>query len=296
LTSNSLSTAAVKECALFARLEQLDSLLVALSGGADSAYLAWAAHKALGTRALAVTALSGSFSAFDREQCERLVRHAGLRHRFMETREFSNPLYVANHADRCYHCKAELFERLDSLAAELGLRAVAYGINADDTHDFRPGHRAAAEHQVLSPLLDAELTKSEIRMLSRRAGLPTWDRPASACLSSRIPFGTRVTPEALRQVEAAEHALRAMGFRQLRVRYFGAHARVEIAPEELPRAQSPAVAAEIERRIRAAGFATVEIDPRGYRQGALHENRRDELRVSPATIPEHSSRGLRSNE
>jgi uncharacterized protein len=183
-----------KQRSLLASLRALDSLLIALSGGADSAYLAWAAHSALGERALSITALSASFSQHDREQAIDFVRSVGLRHEFIETREFDNPAYVANSADRCYYCKDELFDRMESLARERGFSAIAYGINADDTHDFRPGHRAAHEHRILAPLLDAKLSKAEIRMLSQRAGLSTWDRPASACLSSRIPYGIAVTP------------------------------------------------------------------------------------------------------
>ena len=260
-----------KESRLLARLAGLPSLLVALSGGADSAYLAWAAHRALGPRALAVTALSPSFSAYDREQVEILVPVAGLRHEFVETQEVENPLYAANHPDRCYFCKDELFTVLDRLAAERGIAAVAYGINADDTGDFRPGHRAAGEHQALSPLLDAGLRKAEIRALSRRAGLPTWDRPASACLASRIPYGSEVTPEKLAQVERGEAALRELGFRQFRVRHHGELARIEIAPEEMARALDGAMVQEMARRLRAAGFLYVTLDLEGYRQGALNE-------------------------
>jgi len=259
-----------KEQRLIERLGKLDSLLVALSGGADSAYLAWAAHVALGERALSITALSASFSAHDRQQVEAFVLHAGLGHEFIATGELGNPLYVANRADRCYHCKNELFEQMDRLAAARGFAAIAYGINADDTHDFRPGHRAAAEHSVLAPLLDAEMAKADIRELSRRAGLPTWDRPASACLSSRIPYGTAVTPETLGKVERGEAALREMGFRQFRVRYYGELARVEIAVDELPRALEPAMARRITERLKQAGFPAVELDPQGYRQGSLN--------------------------
>jgi len=264
-------TAIEKESRLLARLAGLPSLLVALSGGADSAYLAWAAHRALGPHALAVTALSPSFSAYDREQVEILVPVAGLRHEFVETQEVENPLYAANHPDRCYFCKDELFTVLDRLAAERGIAAVAYGINADDTGDFRPGHRAAGEHRALSPLLDAGLRKAEIRALSRRAGLPTWDRPASACLASRIPYGSEVTPEKLAQVERGEAALRELGFRQFRVRHHGELARIEIAPEEMARALDGAMVQEMARRLRAAGFLYVTLDLEGYRQGALNE-------------------------
>ena len=262
--------AAEKESRLVARLGELPSLVVALSGGADSAYLAWAAHEALGPRALSVTAVSPSFPAYDREQVELLVRTAGLRHEFVETHELENPQYAVNRPDRCYHCKDELFTVLARLAAERGIAAVAYGINADDTGDFRPGHRAAGEHQVLSPLLDAGLTKQEIRSLSRQAALPTWDRPASACLSSRIPYGSAVTPEKLAQIEDAEAALRQMGFRQFRVRHHGELARIEIAAEELPRALDAEVLRQMGQRLRAAGFLYVTLDVEGYRQGSLN--------------------------
>jgi len=259
-----------KQARLAARLGELPSLVVALSGGADSAYLAWAAHCAMGERALSVTALSASFPAYDREQVEALVRSAGLRHEFIETQELDNPLYAANRADRCYHCKDELFSVLGRLAAERRFAAVAYGVNADDTSDFRPGHRAAGEHAVLSPLLDAGLTKAEIRALSRRAGLATWDRPASACLSSRIPYGSEVTPEKLAQIERGEAVLRELGFRQFRVRHHGDLARIEIAAEEMPRALDAGVVREIGQRLRGIGFLYVTLDLEGYRQGSLN--------------------------
>ena len=259
-----------KEASLFETLRQHSSLLVAFSGGADSAYLAWAAHRAIGHRALSVTALSASFSRHDRECAERFVRAASIRHEFIETQEFNNPLYIANHADRCYHCKDELFACLESLARARGFFSIAYGINADDTRDFRPGHRAAQEHRVLSPLLDARLTKSEIRHLSRLAGLDTWDRPASPCLSSRIPYGTRVTPELLASVERAEDAVRRFGFRQFRVRAFGADARIELAQDELDRGLAPEMSDALIAVVKSAGFSTATIDPAGYRQGSLN--------------------------
>jgi pyridinium-3,5-biscarboxylic acid mononucleotide sulfurtransferase len=260
-----------KENLLFARIAEIPSLIIALSGGADSAYLAWAAHEALSTGALSVTALSPSYSAHDRAIVEEFVRQRSLRHEFIETHEMENPSYRANAADRCYFCKNELFSALDKLAHTRGFAAVAYGVNADDTLDFRPGHRAATEHQVLAPLLDAALSKSEIRLLSRRAGLPTWDRPASACLSSRLPYGTEVTPERLGLVERGEAELRALGFRQFRVRLHDKLARVEIAPDEMPRALAPEMAAAIADRLKAAGFTYVALDLEGYRQGSLNE-------------------------
>ena len=259
-----------KQAGLLESLRALDSLLVAFSGGADSAYLAWAAHSAMGARALAITALSASFSAHDHEQAERFVRATGIRHEFIETSEFENPLYVANNADRCYFCKDELFGRMEAIASERNFRAIAYGLNADDTHDFRPGHRAAHEHRVLAPLLDAGLNKAEIRSLSRLAGLATWDRPASACLSSRIPYGTPVTPELLGKIERGEAALRELGFRQFRVRAHGELARIELAPEELERGLDPELARRMAARLKDAGFAFVALDLEGYRQGSLN--------------------------
>jgi pyridinium-3,5-biscarboxylic acid mononucleotide sulfurtransferase len=260
-----------KENLLLARLAEIPSLIVALSGGADSAYLAWAAHETLGPRALSVTALSPSYSAHDRGIVEEFVGKLGLRHEFIETHEMDNPAYRANATDRCYFCKDELFSVLDNLAKSRNFVAVAYGVNADDTLDFRPGHRAATEHQVLAPLLDARLSKAEIRLLSRRRGLPTWDRPASACLASRLPYGTEVTPERLGLVERGEAALRALGFRQFRVRVHDQLARIEISPDEMSRALSPEMARAIAGRLKAAGFAYVALDLEGYRQGSLNE-------------------------
>lgn len=259
-----------KELSLKRALAELPSLIVALSGGADSAYLAWAAHATLAERALSVTALSASYSAHDRAVVEDFVRHVGLRHEFIETHEVDDPRYRANSADRCYFCKDELFRVLDTMAQERGFAEIAYGINADDTSDFRPGHRAASEHLVLAPLLDAGLRKAEIRELSKRAGLPTWDRPASACLSSRVPYGTEVTPERLALVERGEAALRELGFRQFRVRLHDQLARVEIAPEEMARAMSAEMSACIAARLKAAGFTYVALDLEGYRQGSLN--------------------------
>jgi uncharacterized protein len=234
--------------------------------------LAWAAQRALGERTLSVTALSPSFSAYDRAMVEDFVSKLDVHHEFVETHEMDNPAYRANAADRCYYCKDELFDVLDKLAIERKFEAVCYGVNADDTLDFRPGHRAASEHQVLAPLLDARLTKAEIRMLSERAGLPTWDRPASACLSSRLPYGTEVTPERLALVERGEAALRELGFRQFRVRLHDKLARIEISPEEMPRAFSEDMAAKMAQMLKKAGFTYVALDLEGYRQGSLNES------------------------
>ncbi|HEX8765169.1 MAG TPA: ATP-dependent sacrificial sulfur transferase LarE [Candidatus Acidoferrum sp.] len=260
-----------KENVLLSSLAETPSMIVALSGGADSAYLAWAASRALGNRALSVTALSPSFAAHDREIVDQLVKKLALGHEFIETHEMENPAYRANRPDRCYFCKDELFSVLDNLARSRGFAAVAYGVNADDTLDFRPGHRAATEHKVLAPLLDAGLCKSEIRSLSQRAGLPTWDRPASACLASRVPYGTEVTPERLALIERGEAALRELGFRQFRVRVHDNLARVEISQDEMRRALSQEMATAISERLRSAGFAYVALDLQGYRQGSLNE-------------------------
>jgi uncharacterized protein len=264
------SQALAKQEKLFTALRGLDSVLVAFSGGADSAYLAWSAHQALGEGALAITALSASFSRHDREQAEAFIAATGLHHEFIETRELENPLYVANNADRCYHCKDELFDQMDVLARTRGFAAIAYGINADDTRDFRPGHRAAHEHHVLAPLLDAQLDKAEIRFLSQQAGLATWNRPASACLSSRVPYGSAVTPELLEKIDRAEAVLRALDFRQFRVRAHGELARIEIAPDELARGFEPDVSRRISEGVKSAGFVFVTVDLEGYRQGSLN--------------------------
>jgi uncharacterized protein len=271
LDDSSALSSEQKESQLLARLAELPSLIVALSGGADSAYLAWAAHRALGNRALSVTAISPSYSTYDREQLTAFVQKSAIHHEFVETHEMENASYRANAGDRCYFCKDELFSVLDQLAAARNIAAMAYGVNADDTLDFRPGHRAATEHKVLAPLLDVRLRKSEIRELSRRAGLPTWDRPASACLSSRLPYGTEVTAERLALIDRAEAALRDLGFRQFRVRLHDKLARVEIAQDELPRAMTPEMAAAIATRLKAVGFLYVSLDLEGYRQGSLND-------------------------
>ena len=252
------------------QLGQLPSLIVAYSGGVDSAYLAYAAHRALGGRMLAVTALSASYSARDRAEAEKCVARFNFPHEFISTDELSNPNYRANQADRCYFCKDELFVKLDALAGQRGFAAVAYGINADDLGDWRPGQQAAREHKVLTPLLDAGMTKADIRELSRRVDLPVWDRPASACLSSRIAYGIEVTPERLAIVEKGEEALRGLGFRQFRVRYHDELVRLEISPQEMPRALSPEMARKFVEIFKALGFKFVTLDLEGYRTGSMN--------------------------
>ena len=262
---------ASKEAALRDAIASAGRTVIAFSGGVDSSYLAWVAHDVLGGDALAVTAISPSYPAHHREMAEQIVRDFALPHRFVETDEMTSPAYRANAPDRCYHCKSALFERLDRLVADEGFDSVAYGVNADDTGDFRPGHRAAAEHRVLSPLLDAGLDKAEVRALSRAAGLPTADLPASACLSSRLPYGTEVTPERLRQVEEGEARMRALGFAQVRVRHHGDLARIEVAPDEMARALDPAMTARMSAALKPLGFKWVSLDLDGYRMGSLNE-------------------------
>jgi uncharacterized protein len=259
-----------KQQALFESLRQLDSVLVAYSGGADSAFLAWAAHQVLGGRAIAITADSASLPSSHKRDAEAFAREHGIRHEFIETHEFENPDYVNNGPDRCFHCKDELFRRMEAIAAARGIRHVIYGVNTDDLGDYRPGQAAAKLHQAKAPLADAGLNKAEIRELSRRAGLATWDRPASACLSSRIPYGTPVTIETLRTVEQGEEAIRALGFRQFRVRFHGGLVRIEIAPEELARALTLESARAFTAIFKPLGFHYVTLDLEGYRQGSLN--------------------------
>jgi pyridinium-3,5-biscarboxylic acid mononucleotide sulfurtransferase len=259
-----------KQEKLFSILKPMRSIIVAYSGGADSAYLAWAAHRVLGDNALAITADSASIPESHKQDAEEFAREWGFRHEYIETREFDNPDYIKNDPNRCFHCKDELFTRLEIVARERGIEHIAYGVNVDDLGDYRPGQHAAKLHQAEAPLVDAGLTKAEIRELSRLTGLSTWDRPAAACLSSRIPYGTPVTLENIKTVERGEEAIRQLGFRQFRVRFHGQLVRIEIAKDELATALSPEMAQRFVQIFKPLGFHYVTIDLEGYRQGSLN--------------------------
>lgn len=252
-------------------LQGLGSTLVAYSGGVDSAYLAWVARQTLGDKMLAVLADSPSLAEFQRQHAIQFARDFNIPLEVIRTEEFDNPDYVQNAPDRCFHCKDELFGKLSEMASKRGFAAIIYGVNADDVHDFRPGHRAAAQYGVRSPLLEVGLSKAEIRQLAKEAGLPVWDRPASPCLSSRIPYGTPVTIQNIKMVENGEDALRALGFRQFRVRHQGELVRLEIAPEELPKALDPQMAQRFAEIFKQLGYKYVTLDLEGYRTGSLNE-------------------------
>jgi uncharacterized protein len=263
-------TLTAKQERLFGLFREMGRVLIAYSGGADSAYLAWAAKQVLGDAAIAITADSPSIPESHKRDAVEFARQHGIRHEMVPTNEFENPAYVENNPDRCFHCKDELFRVMDQIAAGRGYEHIVYGVNVDDLGDYRPGQNAAKMHQVKSPLVDAGLTKAEIRELSRRAHLDTWDRPAAACLSSRIPYGTKVTPERIRVVEQGEEAMKALGFRQFRVRHHDQLVRIEIAQEELGKALNLGMAAELTRIFKSLGFLYVTLDLEGYRQGSLN--------------------------
>ncbi len=259
-----------KRAKLHSQLQQAGRLLVAYSGGVDSAYLAWVAHQALGTNMLAIIADSPSLARTQLSDAVAFAREESIPLEVVQTSELERPEYVRNDSQRCFFCKDELFTLMEELRATRGFDAIAYGVNLDDQGDFRPGQKAASAHKIVAPLLDAGLSKDDIRMLARNAGLRIWDKPASACLSSRIEYGRPVTREALDVVEKGEDALRALGFRQLRVRHHGDIVRIEISREELQRALDPAMAAEFTRIFKALGFKFVTLDLQGFRSGSMN--------------------------
>jgi pyridinium-3,5-biscarboxylic acid mononucleotide sulfurtransferase len=252
------------------QLQTLGRTLIAYSGGTDSAFLAWAAHRALGNDMLAVIADSPSLARFQLDDALAFAREQQIPCEVLRTNEFDRTDYVRNDGSRCFHCKDELFTVMEEFARKHSFDTIAYGVNVDDKGDFRPGQTAAAQHQVAAPLLNAGLTKAEVRELARQSGLRIWDKPASACLSSRIEYGRPVTREALKAIERGEDALRQLGFRQFRVRHHGDIARIEIARDEMTRALTPEMAAEFSRTFKALGFKFVTLDLEGFRSGSMN--------------------------
>jgi pyridinium-3,5-biscarboxylic acid mononucleotide sulfurtransferase len=283
MTGSDLSLDA-KELALADRLRSLKSVIVAYSGGVDSAYLAYAAYQVLGENMLAAIADSASLARSQLADALSFASEHSIPLRVIKTHELEREAYAANGPDRCFHCKDELFQALEQELEHTGLEALAYGLNTDDKKDFRPGHKAAAQHRVAAPLAEAGLTKSDVRALSLRAGLRVWDKPASACLSSRMEYGRRVTPEALRMIEQAEDSLRALGLKRFRVRHHGSIARVEIAEEEMAAILDMAKMKAMASVVRAAGFQYVSLDCEGYRSGSMNEILPVEVLTGFATV------------
>ena len=260
-----------KEERLRQLFRDLESVIVAYSGGVDSSYVAYVANEELGPRAVCVTGQSASLPAYQREEIDRVVEQFGFRHEIIQTEELESPGYRANNADRCFFCKDELYTKLEAVARSRGIPHIVDGSTVDDIHDYRPGRQAATQHAVRSPLIEAGLNKTEVRELSRKAGLPTWDKPASPCLSSRIAYGTTVTIERLSKIDRGEEILRELGFREFRVRHHDQLVRLEISPAEMDRVLRRELIDELARRFRELGFKYVTLDLQGFRSGSMNE-------------------------
>jgi uncharacterized protein len=263
--------ATLKEQKLRETFRALGSVIVAYSGGVDSSYVAYIANAELGPRAICITGQSASLPSYQQAETDRVVAQFGFHHEIIQTEELENPSYRANNADRCYFCKDELYGKLEAIAASRGIECIVDGSTTDDLGDYRPGRKAATQHAVRSPLIEVGMSKNEVRELSRRAGLPTWDKPASPCLSSRIAYGTAVTIERLSKVDRGEEILREFGFKEFRVRHHDTLVRLEIAPAELDRALGKEVIEQLAKRFRELGFKYVTLDLEGFRSGSMNE-------------------------